>query len=160
MQLAKTPKANIVVKNNVMRSHLFRSLVYLQVLTILLFVNPAYSQSDADFDKSSQTNAEMKAFITSSTYGVLAGALVGAATLAFTENPSDHLRNVAKGASLGLYAGILLGVYVVYLVPGQVEEQRRREEEQLGVKNFHFAPDITVADSGDATVSFTSLFRF
>ena len=58
-------------------------------------------------------------FIMSATYGVLAGTLVGAATLAFTDNPGDNLRNIARGASYGLYAGILLGLYVVYGVPGE-----------------------------------------
>lgn len=58
-------------------------------------------------------------FIMSATYGVLAGTLVGAATLAFTDKPGDNLRNIARGASYGLYAGILLGLYVVYGVPGE-----------------------------------------
>ena len=48
----------------------------------------------------------------SCSYGVLAGTLVGAATLAFTEQPGQNLNKVARGASLGLYAGILLGLYV------------------------------------------------
>ncbi len=57
-------------------------------------------------------------FISSCTYGVMAGSLVGVATLAFTNKPGDNLNKVARGASLGLYTGILLGVYVVYIVPG------------------------------------------
>lgn len=61
-------------------------------------------------------------FIMSATYGVLAGTLVGAATLAFTDNPGDNLKNIARGASFGLYAGILLGLYVVYGVPGEGDE--------------------------------------
>jgi hypothetical protein len=55
-----------------------------------------------------------KEFTTSVIYGTLAGTLVGAATLAFTSNPGDNLNNVARGASYGLYAGILLGIYVTY----------------------------------------------
>jgi hypothetical protein len=65
----------------------------------------------------------MKEFILSCTYGVLAGTLVGAATLAFTSQPGEHLYRVARGASIGLYTGILLGVYVVYVVPGQGEPE-------------------------------------
>ena len=57
-------------------------------------------------------------FIMSCTYGVMAGTLVGAASLAFVKKPSDNLNKVARGASLGLYTGILLGIYVVYIVPG------------------------------------------
>jgi hypothetical protein len=69
----------------------------------------------------SQANSK-KEFITSCTYGVLAGTLVGAASLAFTTQPGENLQQVARGASLGLYAGIALGFYVVSLTPGDVDE--------------------------------------
>lgn len=69
----------------------------------------------------------MREFIMSCSYGVLAGTLVGAATLAFSEKPGDSLNKVARGASYGLYAGILLGLYVVYGVPS-AEEDRIRDE--------------------------------
>lgn len=59
----------------------------------------------------------MHEFIVSCAYGVLAGTLVGAASLAFQEHPGDNLNNIARGASIGLYAGILLGLYVVYVSP-------------------------------------------
>lgn len=72
----------------------------------------------------------MRDFIMSCSYGVLAGTLVGAATLAFTDKPGDNLNKVARGASFGLYAGILLGLYVVYGIPSQEEAALR---EQLGV---------------------------
>lgn len=65
----------------------------------------------------------------SCSYGVLAGTLVGAATLAFSDKPGDNLNKVARGASFGLYAGILLGLYVVYGVPNQEESAIR---DQLG----------------------------
>lgn len=64
---------------------------------------------------------EMREFITSCTYGVMAGTLVGAAMLAFTDQPGENLSKVARGASLGLYVGILLGAYVIYIVPGDDE---------------------------------------
>ena len=64
----------------------------------------------------------MREFIMSCTYGVLAGTLVGAATLAFTDKPGDNLNRVARGASIGLYSGIVLGVYVVYFVPSQRDQ--------------------------------------
>ncbi len=53
-------------------------------------------------------------FMLSCVYGAVAGTLVGAATLAFTDKPNQNLNRVARGASLGLYAGIFLGLYVVY----------------------------------------------
>ena len=73
--------------------------------------------------QSGENKYAMKEFIRSCTFGVLAGTLVGAATLAFTDQPGENLNRVARGASLGLYAGIALGVYVVYIVPNQVEDE-------------------------------------
>lgn len=73
-------------------------------------------------------------FIMSCTYGVLAGTLVGAASLAFTEKPGDNLQRIARGASIGLYVGIGLGLYTVYILPKQLqkEEDQRLESETLG----------------------------
>lgn len=42
-------------------------------------------------------------------YGTVGGALLGTASLAF----GTKARSIAKGASLGLYAGLLFGAYVV-----------------------------------------------
>ena len=70
-----------------------------------------------------QSSQPMREFITATTYGVLAGTLVGAASLAFTEQPGENLQRVARGASLGLYAGIFLGLYIVYVVPSAYERQ-------------------------------------
>jgi hypothetical protein len=94
-----------------------------------------------------QADAEpMRDFIMSCSYGVLAGTLVGAATLAFSDKPGDNLNKVARGASFGLYAGILLGLYVVYGVPSQEEAAIR---DQLGYQhkkvldlNLVFAPIV------------------
>ncbi|MAF92638.1 MAG: hypothetical protein VX583_05995 [Bdellovibrionota bacterium] len=54
-------------------------------------------------------------FIMSCTYGVLTGTLIGAASLAFSDSPGDNLHRIARGASLGLYAGIALGYYIMNL---------------------------------------------
>lgn len=76
-----------------------------------------------------QAQAEpMREFVLSSTYGVMAGTLVGAASLAFSDRPGDNLNRVARGASIGLYAGILLGLYVVYGVSSGAGD----ESDQLG----------------------------
>lgn len=75
---------------------------------------------------------EAREFIMSCTYGVLAGTLVGAASLAFVDKPGDNLQRVARGASLGLYAGIGLGYYTVYYLPKQLQ---REEEERLDPDN-------------------------
>ena len=52
---------------------------------------------------------KVKIMGTMAIYGTAGGALLGLATLAF----DGEGRNVAKGASLGLYAGLLFGSYVI-----------------------------------------------
>lgn len=75
------------------------------IFSILIsLVSPATAKADDTRD-----------FVMSCTYGVLAGTLVGAASLSFTNKPGDKLYRIARGASLGLYAGILLGWYVTSL---------------------------------------------
>lgn len=44
-------------------------------------------------------------------YGGLAGALVGAAALAFTDDPGDHLDYLGIGAGVGVIAGTAYGIY-------------------------------------------------
>jgi hypothetical protein len=85
----------------------------------------------------SQANPERE-FIMSCTYGVLAGTLVGAATLAFVDNPSDNLQRVARGASLGLYAGIMLGLYTVYYLPKQLEKKNDIDPSLIGEDPYSF----------------------
>jgi hypothetical protein len=75
---------------------------------IALFVSlPQTAKADA-----------MRDFVVSASYGVLAGTLVGAATLAFSDRPGENLNRIARGASIGLYAGMLLGAYILFGVPG------------------------------------------
>lgn len=99
-------------------------------------------------------------FIMSCTYGVLAGTLVGAASLAFTDKPSDSLYRVARGASLGLYTGILLGLYVVYIVPGM--EEPEPEEDPVAAADklpFLISPRFEHDKLAGADVSI-KVFRF
>ncbi len=75
-------------------------------ILILFFVSP--------FARANQNSHE---FVMSCSYGVMAGALVGAGALAFTKHPSQNLNYIARGASYGLYSGIILGLYVIYGLP-------------------------------------------
>ena len=79
-------------------------------------------------------------FMMSAAYGALAGTIVGAATLAFSDRPGDNLNRVARGASLGLYAGILLGAYVAYGGPSEDADVA----EQLKHTSYK-QPDLIVA---------------
>lgn len=115
---------------------------YIVVATsILAFGLPAHAEPN-----------EAREFIMSCTYGVLAGTLVGAASLAFVDKPGDNLQRVARGASLGLYAGIGLGYYTVYYLPKklQQEEEDRLDPDNQGAQskkenNFSIFPIIADA---------------
>ena len=73
-------------------------------------------------------NKSAKVFVLTSTYGVMAGALTGVASLAFTSAPRQHLRNIAIGSSVGLYVGILLGAYMIWGVPDPSDVKAAEEK--------------------------------
>lgn len=54
-------------------------------------------------------DSKLKVVGTMSAYGVVGGALLGTASMAF----GSDSRSIAKGASLGLYAGLIFGSYVI-----------------------------------------------
>lgn len=61
---------------------------------------------------SSASASPMRTFLVSCAYGAGAGAAVGLTSLAFSDKPSENLSTVARGASLGLYVGIGVGLYL------------------------------------------------
>lgn len=65
--------------------------------------------------------ASVRQFIKTCGWGVVMGATAGLASLALVDRPEDNLANIAKGASLGLYAGIAYGVY-------QHNEEKRQQQ--------------------------------
>lgn len=54
--------------------------------------------------------SEFTRFLRTCAWGTLGGALVGTASLILEDKPSEHTINIARGASLGLYAGIIYGL--------------------------------------------------
>lgn len=62
------------------------------------------------FNQSLQA-ADLKQFMADCAYGVSFGAVAGVVSMALTDKPSEHTRNIAMGASLGLYGGIGYGIY-------------------------------------------------
>lgn len=99
-------------------------------------------------------------FVMSCTYGVLAGTLVGVASLAFTKKPSDNMYRVARGASLGLYTGIFLGLYVVYIVPGMEEGGEEDPIAQLDRINFLVTPTLGLREDIDGLKADWTVLRF
>ena len=104
---------------------------------------------------------ETKVLLLTSSYGVIAGSITGLASLAFIDSPGDHLRNVAMGASLGLYAGIALGAYMIWFVPdhkGRSSPKPQLKSDDpvgLGASN-----DSSTGTSNDEMLSFLPYFDF
>lgn len=67
--------------------------------------------------------SELRTILISSAYGAGAGALVGVTALAFSDNPGQNLNMVARGASLGLYAGLAYGIYMAAQPAGDSSAQ-------------------------------------
>jgi hypothetical protein len=53
---------------------------------------------------------DLRGFLKNCAWGTLGGAAAGVVSLAFIDKPSESWGNVARGASLGLYAGIAYGL--------------------------------------------------
>lgn len=73
------------------------------ILIFCLVLSIAYPKNSYALD------SKGKAFLIICTYGTVGGALLGFASMAFGTNS----RAIAQGASLGLYAGIAFGSYVI-----------------------------------------------
>lgn len=78
---------------------------YFSILIVVIFTLSLLSPQKAQ----AEMPAKAKAFLTIVGYGTAGGAILGAATMAF----GNSTRAIAQGASLGLYAGILFGSYVL-----------------------------------------------
>lgn len=53
----------------------------------------------------------MKTVLEDAFYGGLAGSLVGAALMAFTKKPADHIQNIGIGAGVGVLVGASYGAF-------------------------------------------------
>lgn len=132
------------------------SALALNLILVLAFDSgSAHAQLPASANESNPT----REFIMSCTYGVLAGTLVGAASLAFTDKPGENLKTVARGASLGLYTGIMLGLYVIYIVPSMEEEP---EDPVARLERLPFVVSLTFDrdDQPDGLKADWTLLRF
>lgn len=78
---------------------LFRKMtIALSALLLACWSAPCYAGST------------FKEIFTDSLYGGLTGTLVGAAVMAFTEKPGDHLDYLAYGGAVGVLTGAAFGI--------------------------------------------------
>ncbi len=61
----------------------------------------------------------LRQFLKRCAWGTVAGAGLGVVSLAVEDRPGDSWNNVARGASLGLYAGIAYGIYEMNREPAK-----------------------------------------
>lgn len=96
----------------------------------------------------------MTIFLKSCAYGTAGGALLGLATLAVSENPSGKINNVARGASLGLYAGIGFGLYTLYGNPKTQNNEFAKQKNIMWFSAVHREQKIDGAQLNWALLSF------
>ena len=75
--------------------------IILSIFLIFVLVRPERARAEIP--------VKARAILTMAGYGAGGGALLGMASMAFGNTP----RAIAQGASLGLYAGLLFGTYVL-----------------------------------------------
>ena len=71
-------------------------------------------------------------FLVSTVYGTGFGALAGLTALAVSDQPTQNLPYVARGASLGLYIGMGVGAYLAHESSKNIE----RRQQQYPVLSF------------------------
>ena len=91
----------------------------------------------------------MRTFLTDCAYGTIGGALVGLATVAISDNPGGKINNVARGASLGLYAGIGFGLY-------DVNQNQNKNYDSFRI---HFEPNIIAGGRTDGVLTVLSFSK-
>ncbi|MCD6569885.1 MAG: hypothetical protein J7L53_04195 [Deltaproteobacteria bacterium] len=80
-----------------------KRLIISILLVISLLAIPAQGMADSS----------LKIIFEDTVWGLGIGTLVGAATLAFVDHPSDHLDRLAQGASIGVIGGMCFGLYEI-----------------------------------------------
>lgn len=117
-------------------------------------------------ETTSQTQGSpvIKGIMIGTGYGLLGGTCLGIASLAFSQNPSKNFRNIAVGASIGLYAGILFGTYIgikakkqqEYLEqPGDYDQTRNLLGPSENLSKVEYARDFIVSSKKPKHMPFT-----
>lgn len=79
-----------------------RSVVALLFISIVLSATAGMAHAE---------DLPIAAILENGFYGGVIGSLLGTASIAFTDEPSDHLNFIAKGAAYGVFAGTIFGMY-------------------------------------------------
>lgn len=100
-----------------------RLLSFLLAAILVVTTIPCFAAEDVFLaEKTPVEKTPCKDVLKSSIYGGLAGTLVGAAMLAFTRKPGDHLDRMAIGATAGALMGAGYGVVKATRSLAEVED--------------------------------------
>lgn len=113
----------------------------LLILTLTILITFAHSH-----DAKAQMDGRVKALGTMAMYGTVGGALLGTASMAFGASS----RAIAQGASLGLYAGIIFGTYIVI---SHSMKKKRYENPEPQQRPDNYYPDDSTSPYQDAGAS-------
>lgn len=94
-----------------------------------------------------QIPVKAKAFLTIVGYGTAGGAILGAASMAF----GTSTRAVAQGASLGLYAGIIFGTYVLVSHAQSRQGSYSDDSSPYRESNDIYGDEYNSEDGGDSS---------
>lgn len=107
-----------------------------KILLILLFISTTFTS----FETKAEMSPKVKIMALNASYGTVGGALLGTAALAF----GSSSRSIAIGASVGLYAGLIFGGYII------ASHEYRRNELQRPQENYYY-PDTNDSPYQDSS---------
>ena len=103
----------------------------LVVMVLTLTATLAFIKSETAAASPMTLEHKYQEVFVSAGYATALGAAVGAALLSFKDDPSNNLRYVAIGASVGFFAGTAFGTYLV-VAPSFA----MKDNDQLGPAEF------------------------
>ena len=139
--------------------------IFLGLMIFLFSTQRAMSQNYSATNTSTAPllSPETKAFLIICGYGTVGGALLGLASMAF----GGKAINIAKGASVGLYSGILFGAYVIYshdsytpAGPQEMDNSSNYGTIDLQIKTSEYMETLIAQDSAKSWYMPIIDFRF
>lgn len=102
------------------------------IIISLIFSLNCLAQNQVSYSNPSMFSPKLKAFLVVSGYGAAGGALLGLASMAFGQDG----KAVAQGASLGLYAGMIFGAYIIFTHESYTENNQYYDQRDYDRPDF------------------------
>lgn len=99
--------------------------------SLLLFSLPSGARAETSLGDSALTVA----------FSTIGGAILGASTLPFYEEPGDHTKNIFYGAAIGAVVGVIISAYA------GVQEGPDYSDEEASVRRRRRASELAINES-------------